>query len=93
MDPNQTCEVIVTHLKKSNLNFSLFESPFGVKINIKKTFIRDQNGVPRTSGISDRNFHLLEENQTLRNIASDQSTEIVNYQHAVHTLGLKLEKT
>ena len=92
MDPNQTCEVILTHLKKSNLNFSLVESPFGVKIYIKKTFIRDQNGVPRTSGISDRNVHLLEENQTLRNIASGQSNEIVNNQHAVRTLGLSLEK-
>ena len=92
MDPNQTCEVIVSHLKQSNLNFNLVESPFGVKIDIKKTFIRDQNGVPRTSGISDRNFQLLEENQNLRNIASGQSNEILNYQHAVHTLGLRLEK-
>ena len=56
MDPNQTCEVILTQMKRSNLNFSLVETPFGVKINIKKTFIRDQNGVPRRSGISDQNI-------------------------------------
>ena len=56
MDPNQTFDVILTQMKRSNLNFSLVETPFGVKINIKKTFIRDQNGVPRRSGISDQNI-------------------------------------
>ena len=92
MDPNQTCEMILSYLKRSNLNFSLNESPFGVKIVIKKSFIKDMNGISRTSGISQQNIQLLEQNNTLRNIVSDQFNEIVNYQHAVHGLSLSLEK-
>jgi hypothetical protein len=38
-------------IKKSNLNFSLSESPFSLSINIKKTFIRDKSGKPRASTI------------------------------------------
>ena len=92
MDPNQTCEMILSYLKRSNLNFSLVESPFGMKIVIKKSFIKDMNGISRTSGISHQNVQLLEENNYLRNIISDQFNEIVNYQHAVHGLSISLEK-
>ena len=92
MDPNQTCEIILAYLKKSNLNFSLVESPFGVNIYIKKTFIKDKNGVLRSSGISDQSIQLLQENHNLKNVVNDQLHEIVNHQHAVQSLGLTIEK-
>ena len=63
-----------------------------MKIVIKKSFIKDMNGISRTSGISHQNVQLLEENNYLRNIISDQFNEIVNYQHAVHGLSISLEK-
>ena len=92
MNPNQTCEIILAYLKKSNLNFSLVESPFGVNIYIKKTFIKDKNGVLRSSGISDQSIQFLQENHYLKNLVNDQLHEIVNYQNAVQKVGISLEK-
>ena len=51
MDANQTCDILINLVKKSNLNFSLSESPFSVSVTIKKTFIKDKNGVSRVSNI------------------------------------------
>ena len=51
MDASETSDWILSLIKKSNLNFSLSESPFSVSINIKKTFIKDKNGNPRPSNI------------------------------------------
>ena len=52
MDANQTCDILLSLVKKSNLNFSLSESPFSVSLTIKKTFIKDKNGAPRVSNIA-----------------------------------------
>ena len=94
MDPNQTCEILLSNLKKSNLNFSLSESPFAVTIDIKKSFIKDHHGVSRTSGFSDKNFETATEcNNTLKNIICDQTTEIFNYQNALQELSINLEKS
>ena len=79
MDSNQNCEIILSNLKKSNLNFSLSESPFAVTIDIKKSFIKDHHGVSRTSGFSDKNFETATEvNNTLKDIISDQTNKIFN---------------
>ena len=56
MDPNQTCEMLLQHLKNSNLNYNLSESPFSVTIHLKKSFIKDKNGIPRSSGIPDQSM-------------------------------------
>ena len=93
MDPNQTCEILLSNLKQSNLNFSLYESPFTMTINIKKSFIKDHYGVSRTSGFSDKNFETTEVNNTLKNIISHQTNEIFNYQHALQELSINLEKS
>ena len=55
MDPNKICDVLLTYIKNSKLNFNLSETPFAVSINLKKSFIRDRNGAPKypTSGFSD----------------------------------------
>ena len=55
MDASQTSDFILNMIKKSNLNFSLSESPFSVSVNIKKTFIKERDGSLRSSGI-DENF-------------------------------------
>ena len=61
MDPSQTCELLLSSLKQSNLNFQLVESPFSVSIQIRKTFIRDQSGAARSSGIaSNLNIAIVE---------------------------------
>ena len=57
MDAIQTSELLLTLIRESNLNFSIIESPFSLSVNLKKTYIRDKNGVPRRSGL---------ENLTLR---------------------------
>ena len=61
MDASETCEYMLSLVKKSNLNFSLSESPFSVTLNIKKSFIKDLRGVSRTSQIRQTNLNL--ENQ------------------------------
>ena len=58
MDANKTCEIVLKYVKKSNLNWSLTESPFSVTINVKKSFIKDQHGVFRTSEIVNHEEHV-----------------------------------
>ena len=48
--------------------------------------------VPQSSGLSDQNHQLIGENFNLRNILSEQTKEIFNYQQMVKTLGISLEK-
>jgi hypothetical protein len=48
MDALQTSDFILNVIRKSNLNFSISESPFSVSITMKKTFIKEKNGTPRT---------------------------------------------
>ena len=51
MDANQTSEVILNLVRKSNLNFNIIESPFSVTITLKKSFIKNKNGTFRKSGV------------------------------------------
>ena len=51
MDPVKVCDLVLSYLKQSNLNFYVVESPFSVSIEIRKTFIRDKSGTYRTSGL------------------------------------------
>lgn len=83
MDANQACDVLVSHLKQSNLNWNLVESPFSLTINLKKSFIKDREGNPRTSGFSkhhdDQKVHelklLAEENKSLRKAFANITNE------------------
>ena len=48
----------------------------------------------RTSGFSDQSFQTVTEvNNGLEKIISEQSKEIINYQHALHELSFILEKS
>ena len=78
-DPSEVCDLVLGYLKKSNLNFSLMESPFSVSITIKKSFIKNKNGTVRAPvfppptifvGGSDV-VNLLDENKILRQTIDD----------------------
>ena len=80
MDANQACDVLVNHLKLSNLNWNLVESPFSLTINLKKSFIKDREGNPRASGFSkhcdDQKVNKLEEeNKSLRKALANEKHE------------------
>ena len=61
MDPVTTCDRILSYLKQSNLNFYLSESPFSASVVIRKTFIKENNGSFRTSGLPSTSTQLLKE--------------------------------
>ena len=46
MDANHIANLILSSIKKSNLNFYIQESPFSLSINLRKTFIKNKNGNP-----------------------------------------------
>ena len=48
MDASQTCDQVLQFLNSSNLNYFLSESAFSVSIEIKKTFIINKDGSPRS---------------------------------------------
>ena len=80
MDAVQTCEIFLSNLKRSNLNFSLIETPFAVEIKIKKTFIKERSGLVRFSGFSSENSsetkNLHAENRALRAALASRDGEI-----------------
>ena len=89
MDPVRTCDLLITFLKQSNLNFYLVESPFSASIEIRKTFITDKDGNQRTSGLHDctpsqlfeqdkKNSRLIKENQALQIQLQSTRTELAN---------------
>ena len=88
MDANKTCKIVLKYVKKSNLNWSLTESPFSVTINVKKSFIKDQHGVFRTSEIVNHEEHVKFLDSTIR----EQKQTIEEYQHEVHELSMQLQK-
>ena len=62
MDPVTACDLLISYLKKSNLNFQIVETPFAARIEIRKTFIKDKTGISRTSDLAhDNSSELFEE--------------------------------
>ena len=96
MDPFQTCDLLLSLVKNSNLNFSLSESPFSVSLSIKKSFIRKANGILRASNICEFSSQgLKEENKILKdkNIGLQAVIEQTDaLENTVHELSSKLQK-
>ena len=102
MDPSVTCDLLLSHVKKSNLNYNLSESPFSVTINIKKTFIKEKNGALRFPLLSEvphqispmkiENETLLAENSSHKAIVAQYEAEKEAFKHAIHELDLKLQE-
>ena len=65
LNPSDACDVLLSYVKRSNLNFQISESPFSVNIEIKKSFIRNKNGVERSASFDDISDTLKHENQLL----------------------------
>ena len=99
MDAFQTCEILMNHVKRSNLNFSLNESPFSVSLSIRKTFVKDRNGVERNSGVSLQDNYIVDEKQTLENENKSLKLLLIQHEHekdalkdTINNFGQKLEK-
>ena len=102
MDPFHTCEILLSYVRKSNLNFSLYESPFSVSLSIKKAFIKHQNGSVRSSKLSEisqPDSHLLDKNQVI--VQENESLKADVIQHKlenealltmIEDLNVKLQK-
>ena len=92
MDPAEAFNFLLDEIKRSNLNFHVFETPFTASIQIKKSFIKDRDGTVRTCGVipyrSDEEKVLVAKDDLLRKNESLQ-TELVNTQN--HYEGLKVE--
>ena len=44
MDANEMCDNIITEIKRSHLNYTLEETPFSVRLSIRKSFLKGKNG-------------------------------------------------
>ena len=60
MDAKETCESLLSYIKKSNLNWNIVESPFSVTITLRKSFIKNKDGSLMKSGLDPTNL----DNQT-----------------------------
>ena len=71
MDANQTSDLVLSFIKRSNLNFNIVESPFSLSITIRKTFIRNKDGTMRRSGF---NANPIEDSSVDQSFASFQQS-------------------
>ena len=96
MDASQTSDLLITYVKKSNLNFSLNESPFAFSISIKKTFIKDKDGKPRNSQLAEfeqQHPWIQDQNKYLQAVAGDLESDQEAFKHTISDLGMKLQKS
>ena len=63
--PEETCDILLSYVKKSNLNFQLNESPFAATIEIKKSFIKNKDGSARLPCFEEVPRSIRHENQIL----------------------------
>ena len=63
----KTLEAVLTHVKSSNLNFHLQQSPFSAIISIKASFVKDKAGVSLMP-----NFRLHAPNSTINPETEDK---------------------
>ena len=103
MDAYETCELVLSQIRTSNLNFSIKESPFSALISLRKTFIRNkigeklfyrgENSDPDHLGISAQLKTLREENEFLKDELDKTKCSETEFKTIAHELGLKLEKS
>ena len=46
MNTSKVFEAIIHQIKSSNLNFRLDQSPFSANISLKKSLVKNKNGIP-----------------------------------------------
>jgi hypothetical protein len=70
MDANQTSEILLNLIRRSNLNFNIIEFPFSLTVTVKKSFIKNKNGSLRTSGFENSSPVNLMKDQDIPNHVS-----------------------
>lgn len=95
MDASQACHIVVTTVKASRLNFFLQESPFAITLNIKKTFIKNQDGIeiyPDVENFSCNKCKVAAKNQVVQCDTGESDEKVCDLQDTIHELSMKLEK-
>ena len=94
MDATYAADVVISSVKKSNLNFFIQESPFSLLINIRKTFIKNKSGnVLQPATTSDTKNTTGELKIEIDQDSIEQlQTELNKAKEAVHRLTLDHEK-
>ena len=86
MDANQTCDLLLSYIKKSNLNWSITESPFSVSVTLKKTFIKNKDGSLCESGLEPTTFPSQQGKSSIHMKPSCQQQTLVNPYPTKNTL-------
>ena len=96
MKASQTCDLLITYVKKSSLNSCLSESPFGISISIKKIFFRTRHSqlCKFEEQVSNRNvesFHdqNVSRQSTVAKLESNQEA----LKHTLSDMEIKLQKS
>ena len=105
MDPTKSCEKLLLYVRESNLNFSIKESPFSAFISIRKTYIKNKNGVSlgvfplqaRSSetdlaNLAEKNRILVEENSNLKAVFSKNVEISEALENTIHKKVTELEE-
>ena len=99
MDPSAVCEALLSHVKASSLNFCLNESLFGVRINIKKSFVKDKNGIVKNPTVSNfcethvMNRNDLEEIKNLKETVDKMEISQHDSSQTIRDLDAKLQES
>ena len=94
-NPAETCDFLLSYVKRSNLNYQLTESPFAVNIEIKKTFIRDKTGLERHPcfdeiGLKHENHILVALNCALKMSLAKKDAEKDEFKKTISELEMKI---
>ena len=100
MDAKNISDMIVFHVKKSSLNYSIQESPFSLLINIRKSFIRDKHGenllpssaFSEANSVSVKSEKNEEENLSLQNTVKELEVALDGSKKDLYIFSMKLEK-
>jgi hypothetical protein len=64
MDANQTSELLLSCIRKSNLNFNISESPFSLTVTRKKSFIKNKDGTVRRPQLGNLGFETFQKDSS-----------------------------
>ena len=97
MDANEICDNIITEIKRSNLNYTLEETPFSVRLSMRKSFLKGKNGQvicsPPKSKVTESLSDLKVKNENLEAKLELLEKERDSWEAALGELSDKLEKS
>ena len=89
MNASKACDVVIRTLKASCLNFFLQESPFGITINVRKTFIKNQDGkeiYPEQDNFWCMENHIADEKQVVGDTTEENDNEYSDMNDIINNL-------